>query len=134
IDGVPNRDLARGCGTEEEGNFRKYWPADVHLMSEEIVRFHTIYWPIVLMALDLPLPKKIYSHDWILKKDGKMSKSKGNVVDPVQLVDRYGLDALRYYLLRELPFGHDGVFTPEGFVERTNYDLANDLGNLLNRT
>src|SRR5699024_8512549 len=96
--------------------------------------FHTIYWPIMLMALDLPLPKKVFAHGWILMKDGKMSKSKGNVVDPVSLIDRYGLDALRYYLLREVPFGSDGVFTPEGFVERTNYDLANDFGNLLNRT
>src|SRR5699024_2999525 len=113
IDALTNYITALGYGTDDDGNFRKYWAADVHLMSKEIVRFHTIYWPIMLMALDLPLPKKIYSHGWILMKDGKMSKSKGNVVDPVQLVDRYGLDALRYYLLRELPFGHDGVFTPE---------------------
>ncbi len=114
--------------------YKKFWPADVHLVGKEIVRFHTIYWPIILMALDLPLPKKVFAHGWILMKDGKMSKSKGNVVDPVTLIDRYGLDALRYYLLREVPFGSDGVFTPEGFVERINFDLANDLGNLFIRT
>ncbi|MBM7601310.1 methionyl-tRNA synthetase [Virgibacillus halotolerans] len=134
IDALSNYITALGYGSDNEDKFNKYWPADVHLMSKEIVRFHTIYWPIMLMALDLPLPKKIFAHGWILMKDGKMSKSKGNVVDPVKLMDRYGLDALRYYLLREVPFGSDGVFTPEGFVERTNYDLANDLGNLLNRT
>ncbi|WP_430789413.1 methionine--tRNA ligase [Virgibacillus flavescens] len=134
IDALSNYITALGYSTDDDGKFQKYWPADVHLMSKEIVRFHTIYWPIMLMALDLPLPKKVFAHGWILMKDGKMSKSKGNVVDPVKLIDRYGLDALRYYLLREVPFGSDGVFTPEGFVQRTNYDLANDLGNLLNRT
>jgi len=134
IDALTNYITALGYGTDNVEKFEKYWPADVHLMSKEIVRFHTIYWPIMLMALDLPLPKKVFAHGWILMKDGKMSKSKGNVVDPVSLTDRYGLDALRYYLLREVPFGSDGVFTPEGFVERTNYDLANDFGNLLNRT
>ncbi|WP_027964437.1 methionine--tRNA ligase [Halalkalibacillus halophilus] len=134
IDALSNYISALGYGTENDDLFKKYWPADVHLMSKEIVRFHTIYWPIMLMALDLPLPKKVFAHGWLLMKDGKMSKSKGNVVDPVDLTDRYGLDALRYYLLREVPFGSDGVFTPEAFVERSNYDLANDLGNLLNRT
>ncbi|MEC5426014.1 methionine--tRNA ligase [Virgibacillus sp. C22-A2] len=134
VDALSNYITALGYGSDDEEKYKKFWPADVHLMSKEIVRFHTIYWPIMLMALDLPLPKKIFAHGWILMKDGKMSKSKGNVVDPVSLTDRYGLDALRYYLLREVPFGSDGVFTPEGFVERTNYDLANDLGNLLNRT
>ncbi|WP_047986275.1 methionine--tRNA ligase [Ornithinibacillus californiensis] len=134
IDALSNYITALGYGTDNDEKYKKYWPADVHLMSKEIVRFHTIYWPIMLMALDLPLPKKVFAHGWILMKDGKMSKSKGNVVDPVSLIDRYGLDALRYYLLREVPFGSDGVFTPEGFVERTNFDLANDLGNLLNRT
>lgn len=134
IDALSNYITALGYGTDQDEKFQKYWPADVHLMSKEIVRFHTIYWPIMLMALDLPLPKKVFAHGWILMKDGKMSKSKGNVVDPIKLIDRYGLDAVRYYLLREVPFGSDGVFTPEGFVQRTNYDLANDLGNLLNRT
>jgi methionyl-tRNA synthetase len=134
IDALTNYITALGYGADDDTKYQKYWPAEVHLMSKEIVRFHTIYWPIILMALDLPLPRKVFAHGWILMKDGKMSKSKGNVIDPVVLVDRYGLDALRYYLLREVPFGSDGVFTPEGFVERVNYDLANDLGNLLNRT
>ncbi|SDZ66539.1 methionyl-tRNA synthetase [Evansella caseinilytica] len=134
IDALSNYITALGYGSDDEEKYKKYWPADVHLVGKEIVRFHTIYWPIMLMALDLPLPKKVFGHGWLLMKDGKMSKSKGNVVDPVPLIERYGLDALRYYLLREVPFGSDGVFTPEGFVERLNYDLANDLGNLLNRT
>ncbi|MEH7547022.1 methionine--tRNA ligase [Neobacillus vireti] len=134
IDALSNYITALGYGTEDDAKYKNYWPADVHLVGKEIVRFHTIYWPIMLMALDLPLPKKVFAHGWLLMKDGKMSKSKGNVVDPVTLIDRYGLDALRYYLLREVPFGADGVFTPEGFVERINFDLANDLGNLLNRT
>ncbi|UOR10700.1 methionine--tRNA ligase [Halobacillus amylolyticus] len=134
IDALSNYISALGFDSDDDERYRKFWPADVHLVGKEIVRFHTIYWPIMLMALDLPLPKKVFAHGWILMKDGKMSKSKGNVVDPVQLSNRYGLDALRYYLLREVPFGSDGVFTPEAFVERTNYDLANDLGNLLNRT
>ena len=134
IDALSNYISALGYGTENDSKYLNYWPADVHLVGKEIVRFHTIYWPIMLMALDLPLPKKVFAHGWLLMKDGKMSKSKGNVVDPVTLIDRYGLDALRYYLLREVPFGADGVFTPEGFVERINFDLANDLGNLLNRT
>jgi methionyl-tRNA synthetase len=134
IDALTNYITSLGYGTDQDENFQTYWPCDVHLVGKEIVRFHTIYWPIMLMALDLPLPKKVFAHGWLLMKDGKMSKSKGNVVDPVTLIDRYGLDAVRYYLLREVPFGSDGVFTPESFVERTNYDLANDLGNLLNRT
>ncbi|MFC4620351.1 methionine--tRNA ligase [Camelliibacillus cellulosilyticus] len=134
IDALSNYITALGYGSDDEALFQKYWPADVHLVGKEIVRFHTIYWPIMLMALDLPLPKKVYGHGWLLMKDGKMSKSKGNVVDPEPIIDRYGLDALRYYLLREVPFGSDGVFTPEGFVQRINFDLANDLGNLLNRT
>ncbi|MBS4179745.1 methionine--tRNA ligase [Lederbergia citrea] len=134
IDALSNYITALGYGSDNDAKYLKYWPADVHLVGKEIVRFHTIYWPIMLMALDLPLPKQVFAHGWLLMKDGKMSKSKGNVVDPVTLIDRFGLDALRYYLLREVPFGSDGVFTPEGFVERINFDLANDLGNLLNRT
>jgi len=134
IDALSNYMTALGYGSDDEQAYRDFWPADVHLVGKEIVRFHTIYWPIMLMALDLPLPKKVFAHGWLLMKDGKMSKSKGNVVDPVLLIDRYGLDALRYYLLREVPFGADGTFTPENFVERINFDLANDLGNLLNRT
>ncbi|HEU4963419.1 MAG TPA: methionine--tRNA ligase subunit beta, partial [Bacilli bacterium] len=110
------------------------WPADVHVIGKDIVRFHTIYWPIILMALDLPLPKKIFGHGFFISKGDKMSKSKGNVVDPVPFIDRYGLDSFRYYLLREVPFGQDGEFTPRSFITRLNSDLANDLGNLLSRT
>ena len=134
VDALSNYITALGYGSENEELFNRYWPADVHVVGKDIVRFHTIYWPIFLMALDLPLPKKIFAHGFIMMKDGKMSKSKGNVVYPEMLVERYGLDATRYFLLRELPFGSDGVFSPESFIERTNYDLANDLGNLLNRT
>ncbi|MCI0131037.1 MULTISPECIES: methionine--tRNA ligase [Enterococcaceae] len=134
IDALSNYITALGYGTDDDSNFQKYWPADVHMVGKEIVRFHTIYWPIMLMALDLPLPKQIFAHGWLVMQDGKMSKSKGNVVYPEMLVRRYGLDALRYYLMRAIPFGSDGVFTPEDFVSRVNYDLANDLGNLLNRT
>ena len=134
IDALSNYITALGYGSDNDSLFKKYWPADVHLVGKEIVRFHTIYWPIMLMALDLPLPKHIIGHGWVLMKNGKMSKSKGNAVYPESLTSRYGVDPLRYYLMRALPFGADGIFTPEDFIERINYDLANDLGNLLNRT
>ncbi len=135
IDALCNYITALGYETgDDDSLFKKYWPADVHMVGKEIVRFHTIYWPIILMALDLPLPKHIIGHGWLLMRDGKMSKSKGNVVYPEMIVERYGLDALRYYLMRAVPFGNDGVFTPEDFIGKINFDLANDLGNLLNRT
>ena len=134
IDALCNYITALGYGTKDDELFKKFWPANIQMVGKEIVRFHTIYWPIILMALDLPLPKHIIGHGWLVMKDGKMSKSKGNVIYPETIVDRYGLDALRYYLMKAVPFGNDGRFTPEDFVEKMNFDLANDLGNLLNRT
>ncbi|MBA4495834.1 methionine--tRNA ligase [Paenactinomyces guangxiensis] len=137
LDALTNYITAAGYLADDPelaARYEKYWPADVHLVGKDIVRFHTIYWPIFLMALGLPLPKKVYGHGFFQVRGEKMSKSKGNVINPVPLIERYGLDALRYYLLREVPFGADGVFTPEAFVERINADLANDLGNLLHRT
>ena len=134
LDALSNYISALGYGTEDEKLYEKYWPADVHIVGKEIVRFHTIIWPIMLMALDLPLPKQVFGHGWLVLDGGKMSKSKGNVVDPVKLVDRYGVDAIRYFLLREVPFGSDGTFSNEALINRINTDLANDLGNLLSRT
>ncbi len=134
LDALSNYITALGYPEEKEGAYQKYWPADVHLVGKEIVRFHTIIWPAMLMALGEPLPKKVFGHGWILLEGGKMSKSKGNVVDPVILVERYGVDALKYFLLREYSFGQDGVFTNEVLFNRLNSDLANDLGNLVSRT
>jgi len=134
IDALLNYITALGYGSDDTSRYNKYWPADAHVIGKDISRFHMIYWPTILMALGLPLPKKIFAHGWYLMKEGKMSKSKGNVVYPEMLVERYGLDPLRYYLMRSLPVGSDGTFTPEDYVGRINYELANDLGNLLNRT
>lgn len=135
IDALTNYITSLGYGSEDDSEYKKYWPADVHFMSKEIVRFHTIIWPAMLMALDIPVPKQIFSHGWLLLDNGsKMSKSKGGVVDPVVLCNRYGTDAIRYYLLREFPFGLDGKFSNESLINRINSDLVNDLGNLVSRT
>ncbi len=134
IDALSNYISALGYMTDHDELFRKYWPADVHLVGKEIVRFHTIYWPIMLHALGLPLPKQVFAHGWLLFGMDKMSKSKGNVVYPGPIVARYGVDTLRYYLMREMPFGADGNYTNESFLTRMNADLANDLGNLVSRT
>lgn len=134
IDALSNYITALGYGSDDTSLFDKYWPADLHMVGKEIVRFHTIIWPAILMALNLPLPKKVYGHGWLLLGGDKMSKSKGNVVDPFILEKRYGVDAIRYYILREIPFGSDGVYTNEAFIGRFNQDLCNDLGNLTRRT
>ena len=134
IDALLNYITALGYGSDDTSRYNKYWPADAHVIGKDISRFHMIYWPTILMALGLPLPKKIFAHGWYLMKEGKMSKSKGNVIYPETLVERYGLDATRFYLLHEMGVGNDAVFTPEGFVQLVNSELANDLGNLLNRT
>ena len=134
IDALSNYITALGYGSDDKSLFDKYWPADVHLIGKDIIRFHTIYWPIMLMALDLELPKQIFGHGWLLADGDKMSKSLGNVVDPVVLIEHFGEDAVRYYLLKEISKGNDGDFTNEKFIRKINSDLANDLGNLLSRS
>ncbi len=136
IDALLNYVTALGYDQEDRANFDKFWNQGIvfHMVGKDILRFHSIYWPIMLMMLDMKLPERLIAHGWFVMKDGKMSKSKGNVVYPEMLVERYGLDPLRYYLMRSLPVGSDGTFTPEDYVGRINYELANDLGNLLNRT
>ena len=134
VDALSNYITALGYGNDEYNDYDKYWPADVHMVGKEILRFHTIIWPAMLMALDLPLPKQVFGHGWLLLEGGKMSKSVGNVVDPVVLCNKYGVDAIRYFLLREIPFGNDGVYTNEALMARINSDLANDLGNLVSRS
>ena len=133
IDALSNYITALGY-PDMDGDMARYWPADVQLVGKEIIRFHTIIWPAMLMGLGLPLPKQVYGHGWLLFKDSKMSKSKGNVIDPVVLCEKYGVDAIRYFLLREVPFGADGNFSNEALISRINSDLANDLGNLVSRT
>ena len=134
IDALMNYVTALGYAGEDDSLYRKFWPADIHMMGKEIVRFHSIIWPALLMALDIPLPKQVYGHGWLLMGQDKISKSKGNIVDPIELADRYSVDAVRYYLLREIPFGQDGAYTTRAFLSRLNADLANDLGNLVKRT
>ena len=134
VDALSNYISALGYGNEKYSDYDKFWPATIHMVGKEILRFHTILWPAMLMALDLPLPGRVFGHGWLLLDGGKMSKSKGNVVDPVVLCERYGVDAIRYFLLREIPFGNDGIFSNETLISRINSDLANDLGNLLSRT
>lgn len=134
LDALTNYITALGYGSDDDSLYKKFWPANVHLIGKDIIRFHTIYWPAFLMSIDEPLPQKVYGHGWVLLEGGKMSKSKGNVVDPVVLAERYGVDALRYYLLREIAFGSDGTFSNENLINRINSDLANDLGNLVSRT
>lgn len=134
IDALSNYISALGYLSDDDTLFKKYWPANLHIVGKEIVRFHTIIWPIMLMALDLPLPEKVFGHGWLVINGGKISKSLGNYKDPREYIDSYGVDAVRYFVLREVPFGSDGSFSEEALITRTNGDLANVLGNLVNRT
>ena len=134
IDALTNYITALGYMSEDDSLFKKYWPADLHLVGKEIVRFHTIIWPALLMALDLPLPKKVFGHGWLIIDGGKISKSLGNYKDPREYINLYGVDAIRYFALREVPFGNDGTFSESALIARINADLANILGNLVNRT
>jgi methionyl-tRNA synthetase len=134
VDALTNYISALGYGADDDQLFEKYWPADIHLVGKDIVRFHTIIWPILLMAIGAELPKKVFGHGWLLLAEGKMSKSKGNVVDPLELIEKYGVDAIRYFLMRELPFGSDGYYSEDAMINRINIDLANDFGNLVSRT
>ncbi|MDX9872465.1 MAG: methionine--tRNA ligase [Clostridia bacterium] len=134
FDALTNYISALGWSSAEDGLYQKYWPADIHLMAKDIVRFHAVIWPTILMAAGLPLPKQIFGHGWLLLDTGKMSKSKGNVVDPLQLIDKYGVNSIRYFLLREIPAGADGYYSESALVQRINTDLANDFGNLVSRT
>lgn len=134
LDALLNYVTALGYLSDDESLLNKFWPADVQIIGKDILRFHAIYWPIFLMALNLPTPKKLFVHDFIMMRDGKMSKSKGNTIYPDILADAYGVDAVRYTILKSLPYGQDGEFTPESFIEKYNTDLCNDLGNLVNRT
>lgn len=134
LDALTNYISALGYLSDDDSLFKKYWPCDLHIVGKEIIRFHTIVWPIMLMALDLPLPKKVFGHGWLVIDGGKISKSLGNYKDPREYIDAYGVDAIRYFALREVPFGSDGSFSEEALINRTNGDLANILGNLVNRT
>ena len=134
FDALTNYISALGYGTEDDSLYQKFWPADVHLVGKDIARFHSIIWPCILMAADIPLPKQVFGHGWVLLEGGKMSKSKGNVVDPDILIEKYGVDAIRYFLLRDIVTGNDGIYSEEALVKRINTDLANDFGNLVSRT
>lgn len=134
FDALTNYISALGYGTKDDSLYQKFWPADVHLVGKDIARFHSIIWPCILMAADIPLPKQVFGHGWVLLEGGKMSKSKGNVVDPDILIEKYGVDAIRYFLLRDIVTGNDGIYSEEALVKRINTDLANDFGNLVSRT